>query len=196
MAVTLHADQTHGGDSTENRETFFHFMARESRLVLRWIVIASLIATLVMMMTIFYWAPLPAFVLLMSYCLLILANEAERRSTGPHDEELESEQLAERRAAELVFDPVQEEQRVIHQAVDDKIFRLIVGVAIVAVALAIVVAGVFAITQGLFNWQVIGLGILMIAAYAILVSAPMWLGMVNDEAEIEQHRIEEQLHGK
>src|SRR5690554_4073458 len=63
-------------------ESYIHFLARESQFYLEIIIIASLIATIVLMISFFFYAFIPLIILLLAYGLLVLANVIER-STEP-----------------------------------------------------------------------------------------------------------------
>jgi fatty acid desaturase len=192
MAITIHSQSTYESD-LEN-ESWLHLTARECRGVLRWIVGGSAVVTVIAMFTVFYWAILPALVLLISYCVLIAANQLERRSHGPHQGGLEQALVAAEQAAVAAeADPEQREKKVIDKAVDGKITKtviaIVIGAAVLSVILGVVVAWHYT------GWPTLALGAMILFAYIILVGAPVWLGWIQDEAEEEQHRVEHKLHG-
>lgn len=193
MAITLPSPRAI--ETTPEHESYLHLLAREFRAVLRWTVLVSGIVTVVSMFTIFYWAILPALVLLISCCLLGLANEVERRTPGPHDDPIEQAiAAAEQAAADAEADPVQREKKAVNKAVDGKVTttvtEILIGAAVLAVILGAVVAWIF------IGWQMLALGAMILFAYILFVGAPVWLGWIEDEAEETQHRVEHELHSE
>src|SRR5690348_14048876 len=92
MEPTIHV--TPGPVHLEH-EGFLHYWAREGRVVLRWIIGISLIATLAVMVSpLLFLAPIPALVLLASYILFILTGEVEKRADHAADQEFAARENA------------------------------------------------------------------------------------------------------
>ncbi len=73
MEPTIHVTP---GPAQVEHEGFLHYVAREGRVVLRWIIGISLVATLAVMVSpLLFLAPIPALVLLVSYILFMLTRE-------------------------------------------------------------------------------------------------------------------------
>jgi fatty acid desaturase len=175
-----------------HEEGYFHFLARESRLVLRWVVLLSAAATVLTMFTLFYWAILPAIVLLISYALLLFANEAESLSHQPGDPGDEAPAVGGEGAAMEYLAPEEVERREVGRAVEKRLTRTVLEILLGVGVLALIIAVALGIAYG--NWTYLALGGLVLFAYMLLVAAPLWLGWVEDEAEEETHRVEQEFH--
>ena len=149
-------------------------------------IILSLIATAVTMATFFFWAFLPAIILLISYGLLLMASDFERRTDGPHVGEYTfqaielSNETPQQRAATA---ETRTKEAQIQPRVENRVTRIAIEVICGAVFLGLVAAGV------LFGWQLFAIGALVIIAYMILIMSPVWLAWMEDEVsdEIKQH---------
>src|SRR4029453_106906 len=77
-------------------EGFMHYVAREGRVFLRWTIVVCIIAIVICMVSpgFYFVAVVPAIVLLLSYILLVLANEIERRSDVEAHDVLERAETA------------------------------------------------------------------------------------------------------
>jgi hypothetical protein len=173
--------------ANEREEPVLHTIARESVWILRWIVGLSLVATAVMMATFFFWALVPGIILIISYGLLVMATDLERRTNSQPDGEYtfqavelgnftpeERAARAEARAKEDQIQPV----------IDNRVTRITIEVLCGAIFLGVVYAGV------LFGWQLFAIGALVLVAYIIFVMAPVWLGWMEDEVSDGIKKIE------
>jgi len=175
-----------------HEEGYFHFLARECRLLLRWAVLISAAATVLTMFTLFYWAILPAIVLLIAYALLLFANEAEALSHQPGDPGDEAPAVGGEGAAVEYLPPEEVERREVGQAVEKRMTRTVLEILLGVGVLALVIAVILGVSHG--NWKYLALGGLILFAYMLLVAAPLWLGWVEDEAEEVTHRVEADFH--
>jgi hypothetical protein len=179
VAPELGAGATSGAGGRE--ETFLHFIAREGRLVLRWVVILSLIATAVTMITFWFWAFIPAVILMLSWGLLLMSNDLEERT------HIEGEIPLDR--AEAATPAVPDQSRALHlpaHDVPDAVFRresrLGIEVAIGIGLAALVICGI------LMPWKLVAIGALVVFAYMIILMAPVWLGAIEDDIDEQTSR--------
>jgi fatty acid desaturase len=173
---------------TVHEESAVHFFAREAKIVLRWAVLIFGLATVMSMIAFFPLAIVPAIALLASFVLLMIAHRIELRSAqpgDPHDETAEDLERIKREEATATVDPEAIKQERIDEAVERTWHRtaagIIVGVAVIALAIAAII----------FGPELLILGGFILFAYMLLVAAPVWLGWLNDEAEGEAERMEE-----
>lgn len=166
------------------REGFLHYVAREGRWFLRWTMIASIIAIIVCMVSpgFFFVAVVPALVLLVAYVLLLLTNEVERRSdTAAHDMLEQAETAV---ASDVVENHAEDGQ--VHPKHAHIIRRESkTGIAIVA---AIMVAALL-IASVVLDLRVVAIGAFVVFAYMLLVAAPLWLGWIEDDIEVQGDRM-------
>lgn len=179
MEPTIHVQP---GPARVQDEGFLHYLAREGRVILRWVIGISLIATLAVMVSPFlFLAPIPALILLASYVLFMLTREVERRADPVADYAF----LARESAGESeVMENASEEQQV-----HPHTMRLVkregaTGVAILAgvMVIALLIA-VFTLP-----WEVVAIGAFVVTAYMLLVAAPVLLGWIEDDIEIVSAR--------
>ena len=64
------------------------------------------------------------------------------------------------------------------------VLKIVVGVGAAALVMSAIA----------FGWQWFGFGTLLIFCYMIFVSAPVWLGLIEDEIEEETKRLEHEAH--
>jgi TRAP-type mannitol/chloroaromatic compound transport system permease large subunit len=169
-------------------ESYIHFLARECRVLLRWVVMFLAVVTAVTFSTLFAWALLPAFLLLGAYMLYRVADRVEVRTRHAGDPTGDTTLVVE---TEHEDDPItvsEFERREISQAVQGRVTRIVLVVALAVMVLAVVVAGM------VFGGELMLLGTLILFAYMLLVAAPMWLGWVEDDAETVTHQVEDRLH--
>lgn len=175
MEPTIHVQP---GPVRLEQEGFLHYVAREGRVVLRWIIGISLVATLAVMVSpMLFLAPIPALILLASYILFVLTREVEKRS----------DDVAERTIAlrETAGDSeVMEDAAEMHQ-VHPHTMRIVkregaTGVAILAGVMVIALL----IACFTLPWEVIAIGAFVVTAYMLLVAAPVLLGWIEDDIEI------------
>lgn len=168
-------------------EGFVHFLAREGRVVLRWTVIALLIATIITMATFFWFAVIPGILLLIAYAMLLMVREIEHRSE--HREEGDTAAIAARAAAE--------EDQSMPEEVDPVDMALVkreskTGLWILAVVgvVALVLAGLAIFAGKLVEPKLLVIVAFVLFAYMMLVMAPVWLGWIEDDIEDEKEKLE------
>ncbi len=192
MAITVgHREQVR--DQAPREESYIHFLARESQWVLRAIIVICIAAVLLLMFTVFYLAFIPALVLLAAYCALLIADYIEYKTHQPGDPGWEDELPVHEAAAlrQKRMEAAQPAEGEVPQEVSDAVKArltktIVVIVASVAIA-AVMVAGFF------LGRDIVAIGALILFAYWLFIAAPLWLGWLEDEAEDEAHRAEEQL---
>jgi hypothetical protein len=203
METTHPADQqsTQGPSTTDarssgldavDRESWLHFLSRETKFIMRWAVLIFGMATVLSMIVFFPVALIPGFALLGAFILLMIAHFIEQRTLqpgDPHDETAEDQQHMRRVAIKAKPNPGAAKQQRIEEAVERKIRRTVVGIIVCVAVAALAIAGL--VYGGQFELLMIGGFILF--AYTLLVAAPVWLGWLNDEAEDETHRLEDRL---
>lgn len=171
-----------------SNDTVSHFILHEVQLILRLIVAASIIATVVMMVSIFYWAFVPAVVLLVTYLLLMITNRFEAKAraqalaTGHSDAAgLPAESAArapERDERGRILIPFWATRR---EATIG--WEIIVGCTVSAFVLA------FALLPA--EWVL--LGMFFIFCYMLLVMAPVWLGWITEETDREEDELRREM---
>jgi 1,4-dihydroxy-2-naphthoate octaprenyltransferase len=164
-------------------EGFLHYMAREGRHILRWIIGASLVAIVICMVTIWFAAIIPAIILMAAYVLMVIAREVERRSDAEADAVFESAEVA--HAGDVVEDHAEDDQLAPAQA--ELVYResrtgFIIVLAVMAAAALIAFI--------LFDLKVLAIGALVVFSYVMFIAAPLWLGWFNDDIEDETRRLE------
>ena len=164
-------------------EGFMHYVAREGRVFLRWTIVACIAAIVLCMVSpgFYFVAVVPAIVLLLSYILLVLTNEIERHS------DVEAHDVLERAESATVDDVVDDhtEDHHVHPLSVQIIKRE--SKTVIAIVAAVMLTAVL-IAAILFDFQVVAIGAFVVFAYMMLVAAPLWLGWIEDDIEIEQHR--------
>ncbi len=173
--------ELHGG--AVHSESMTHFAAREGQLVLRWIAIGSAAATVATMVVFWFWAIIPALVFIASLCLLFLANEVEARTTRDSQPEGAPPQA---QASAVSHDESHRDDIPISIVVRESktVLKIVIGVGAAALVLSAIA----------FGWQWFGFGALLIFCYMIFVSAPLWLGLIEDEIEEETERLKHEPH--
>lgn len=173
MAVPMKLERDAAGVP---HESYLHFAAREARLALRWLVILSAIATVVTMVIAWFFALIPAMLLLVFYVLLAMTNIIEHRSTGPHEED---EEMAGPRAEAAAAPTPHEIELAIKRESDDafdaRTMRIIIEIVAGLSVIALVIAGL------LFGWELLAIGAVVLLAYMLLIAAPVWLGWIEDD---------------
>jgi len=182
----MHTSDPVAVDRTIDREEgFLHYVAREGRLALRWLIVGCMIAVVVCMVSpgFYFVAVVPALLMFVSYVLLVVANEVERRSDAVAHDRLEQMETA------LVVDVFEDhgDDDQLHPVHAEIVKRESKTVAAIVVAVMIVALLIAAI---LFNWKVLAIGAFVVFAYMLLVAAPLWLGWIEDDIEIESSRLE------
>lgn len=171
-----HTELLHGGAA--HAESLTHFAARESQLVFRCVAIGSAVATVATMVVFWFWAIIPALVFLASVCLLFVANEVEVRTTrGSQSNTV----LPQPRASAMSDDESHRDEIPMAIVVRESktVLKIVVGIGVVALVLAAIA----------FGWQWLGFGTLLIFSYMILVTAPVWLALIEDDIEEETERL-------
>ncbi|MHC5113664.1 MAG: hypothetical protein ACYTGP_04460 [Planctomycetota bacterium] len=169
-----------------------HYFARESQLMLRWVVRCLLVVTAITMVTFWFWAILPATLLVITYLLLLLAREIERRSRrgrpAPEAEVAAPVASASSPAAAAEVKPEDlpagDDETVSMPLLKHEVIVISSGVAAVMI-IAIVLAAIF------FGGAPALLAALFFFAYILLLGGPVWLAAFEDDIEDETHRLEE-----
>ena len=171
----------HGGAA--HAESLTHFAAREGQLVLRWVAIGSATATVATMVVFWFWAIVPALVFIASICLLFVADEVEARTTRGSQPQTALPQTHasavsqdESHRGEIPMSIVVRESKTA--------LKIVVGVGLAALVLAAIA----------FGWQWLGFGTLLIFAFMIFVTTPVWLAWMYDEIEEETERLQHKPH--
>lgn len=174
MEPTIHVQP---GPVQLEHEGFLHYVAREGRVALRWIIGISLVATLMVMVSPFlFLAPIPALVLLASYVLFVLTREVEKRVDPVADRAFMQRESA--GDAEVIEDAAESQQ------VHPDTMRIVKREGVTGVA---ILAGVMVIALLIacftLPWEVIAIGAFVVTAYMLLVAAPVLLGWIEDDIE-------------
>jgi len=176
-----HASNTH--QEVRQEEGYLHFMAREGRTVLRWVGAIALVATVVMMVTFWMAAIIPAVIMIASYVLLILTNEVERRSDMSAHDQLERSETA------IDHDVIDDHAEDDHVAeVPAAIIKRESKRGFVVLACLLVAALIFAFVK--LPWEMFAIGTFVVFCYMIFIMAPVWLGWFENDIEMQQHRLE------
>jgi hypothetical protein len=179
MEPTIHVQP---GPAQVENEGFLHYLAREGRVALRWIIGISLIATLAVMVSPFlFLAPIPALVLLVSYVLFMLTREVERRADPVADQAFA---LRENAGESEVMENASEMQQVHPDTMHIVKREGVTGVAILAGVMVIALL----IACFTLPWEVVAIGAFVVTAYMLLVAAPVLLGWIEDDIEIVNAR--------
>lgn len=159
------------------QEGFLHYLAREGRVALRWIIGISLLATLAVMVSPFlFLAPIPALVLLSAYVLFVLTREVEKRSDPVADLVFESRKSA---GEHEVLDNASDQDQVHPDTMRIVKREGATGVAILAGVMLIALL----IACFTLPWEVIAIGAFVVTAYMLMVAAPVLLGWIEDDIE-------------
>lgn len=168
-------------------DTMQHVLLQEWQWLLRAVVAVSLIATVTMMVTIFYWAFIPAIVLLVSYLLLMVVTGLERRAkqiaetTGfveaPLDHAASVQPERDERGRRVLPFWITRREAAIG-------WEIIAGTAVSAVILALFLLPL--------EWVL--LGSFVIFAYSLFVLAPVWLGWITTETDREEDAIRDEMN--
>lgn len=171
-------------------EPYLHFLAREGQLVFRVLLFLSLAATVALMVTIFYLAIIPALFAVGCFVMLFLADRAEESTRDPAappprdwaDGPLPGE------AAAPVDGRDQQQQREVTKAVHHRLTRVGIEVVGAAIIISVVMCGLT------FGWDKLAIGGLFFFGYIILLTTPVWLGWMEEEAEDEVLAHEKEKH--
>ncbi|MCH8824318.1 MAG: hypothetical protein IH984_12535 [Planctomycetes bacterium] len=169
--------------SGAHAESLIHFAAREGQLVLRWVAIGSGAAMVATMVVFWFLAIIPALAFIASICLLFVANEVEARTT--RGSQSNTELLQPQASAESHDESHRDEipPSIVVREIKT-VLKIVVGSGVVALVLAAIA----------FGWQWFGFGTLLIFCYIILVAAPTWLALIEDEIEDETERLKHEPH--
>ena len=179
MEPTIHVEP---GRVRLEHEGFLHYMAREGRVALRWLIGISLIATLAVLVSPFlFLSPIPALVLIASYILFMLTREVEKRADPVADRAFISRETA--GETDMMEDAAEMDQ--VHPDTMHLVKREgTTGVAILAGVMVIALL----IACFTLPWEVVAIGAFVVTAYMLLVAAPVLLGWIEDDIEIEGAR--------
>jgi hypothetical protein len=172
-------------------ESALHFFAREGQLVLRWTIGALVLITIGTMVTFYFWAILPATLLLVAFLALQLTNVVERRSAhrpDANDTLLETGVVASEApwtevapVAEAAPARDESETNMAMPLLKHESKVVLIGVLALLV-LAALVAGV------IFGGVTMLLAIPFVFAYLLILGAPVWLAAIEDDIEDETAR--------
>lgn len=177
----LHADPN---VPVEREESYTHFLARESQLFLEILIVVSLVMTVLLMVTFFFFAFIPVIVLLLSYGLLVLANAIERRTDSGTQSVVPKRVLDDPSTAIAIEDKPRLTAWRIRS--DDALRRRLARVTIEILVGAGLLAFVMATIVLPVELTLLGVGVLF--AYIVFISAPVWLAWLNDESSDEERR--------
>ena len=167
-------------------QPFIHFLAQSSQSFLKVMIVLSLVLTILMMASFFFYAFIPVTVLLISYGLLVLAISIERQTAPPED--AQAELAAQTQAVEVEVETEAERRfrrgwRIRSEsALRRRLTRVGIEVLIGAALLAAVL-GTAVMPRGTI---ILGIGVLF--CYILLLSSPMWLAWLNDVTGDEERR--------
>jgi len=185
MAATVHQSPQ---SAIEHDEGYLHYLARESRIALRWTMIICIIAIVALMVSpgFFFVAVIPAALLLVTYVLLLLANIVERRSDREAHAVLERIETAPE-MADVVEDHAEDDQ--LHPTHAEIVKREAkVGLAIIGVALLVGLGAAAAVLP----IRALVIGSFVFVAYVMFIALPVLLGLFNDDVEMESHRLNDE----
>jgi hypothetical protein len=185
MDPMLPATPDAGHDGMTNREEgYVHFMAREGRTVLRWAGGIALVLTVITMVSPFWMAAIiPAAIMIVSYVLLILTNEVERRSDVVAHDRLEQSETALDR--DVIDDHAEDDQV---SEVPTAIIKRESKRGFIVLACLLVAALIFAYVK--LPWEVFAIGTFVVFCYMIFIMAPVWLGWFENDIELQQNQLE------
>ena len=178
-----------------SKEPWLHAFARESRNMLRLVVLALMLATVITMVTFPFWGIFPAILLLLAYGLLWVANIAEHRSrTGmmrcnlPAIEH-EFDRVAPVDADELAGECEAEERTETPEALKEIPVSTLLKESISAAEIVIGAAVAATIVAALmFHWTMLAIAVLFLFPYMIILLAPVWLGSFSRELQDQEIR--------
>lgn len=170
-------------------ESYTHYLARESQVFLEVLIVCSLVATVLLMITFFFFAFIPVIVLLLSYGLLVLANAIERHTATGAPFGAAEEAADVRRAGS---DPTQAGTVRMtfgkgwgirsEDALRRRLARVTIEILAGAGLLALVMASI------VLPLELVILGVGVLFAYIVFITAPVWLAWLNDETSDEERR--------
>ncbi len=180
---TIHVEP--GPVQLKHEEGFLHYLAREGRVALRWIIGISMVATLMVMVSPFlFLAPIPALIMLVAYVLFVLTREVEKRVDSVAEQAYAAREVASEEHE--VMENASEQDQVPPDTMRIVKREGITGVAIVACVLSVALV----VAWFLLPWTVVVLGAFVVTAYMLLVAAPVLMGWISDD--IEQVEAEQQ----
>jgi Ca2+/Na+ antiporter len=165
-------------------EGFLHYVAREGRVMLRWLIGVCIVAIVLCMVSpgFFFVAVAPALLLLIAYVALLVTNIVERRSDVQAHDYLERSETA---LAEDVIENHQDDHQL--EPTDAELVkresRTGIMIVISVLAAALLIAAI------LFDLKMFAIGALVIFAYMLFIAAPLWAGWFNDDIEITSKRM-------
>jgi len=173
-------------------EGVVHYFASESQTALRWVVRGLLLVTAITMVTFWFWAILPATLLVITYLLLLLAREVERRSrsataASAPAPSVATPEITSSITVEQVHPedlPAGDDETVSMPLLRHEVLVISSGVAAVLI-IAIVLATIF------FGGPMALLAGLFFFAYILLIGGPVWLAAIEDDIEDETQRLED-----
>jgi cobalamin synthase len=188
MAARLSSVVSYLDPEEVSGEGSLHTLAREGQSIALWTVRVLLVVTIITMVTFWFWAVIPAMLLVVAFLALLVMNVIERRSDRHNVDETKpvAPSVAARTDVEgVVHEGCEEESH--DEKVASQVLRhetLIVGAGIAAVVLlAGVLASVF------FVGPMIPVAVLFLVAYVAFITTPVWLAAIEDDIEDETARL-------
>ncbi len=168
----------------QREESYVHFLARESQLFLEIVIVASIVMTVLLMVTFFFFAFIPVILLLLSYGLLVLANTIERHTEPGQAEHSGGGIEGAVARIEAASKPPSRRTGGIRSETQlrRRLARVTLEILIGAGLLAFVMASI-ALPLEL---TILGVGVLF--AYIVFITAPVWLAWLNDETSEEERK--------
>jgi hypothetical protein len=166
-------------------DTVAHYWFHEGRIVLQAVVVLSIVATAVTAITFWFWAFIPATILLASYLLLIVSNHLEGRTQHRElmqrdtDDTAPAEAPGAGSAEEISAWDVRDVSIPFLKREGWIGLEIAVGAGLAALVLAIV----------LLPWKLTLIGALLFFFYMLLVMGPVWLGWFTEEVDHETDRL-------
>lgn len=173
MAETMRSD-----------ESLVHGLAHDAQVILRIAVLAGVAATILVMMTFWFWAIVPGAFLFVAYVLLLATNLIERRTTHRQAEVVNDAAHTLPVSRPLDDATLMPQQQKVEKVIHHRLTWIGVEVAVAAALLALLLASL------VLEWEIVALGALILFAYIVLVSTPVWLGWMEDDV-IETERAAE-----
>lgn len=171
----------------QEEENVIHFAARESEVVLKWVVVLSGLATIGTLITFWMLAWIPALIFVGSLVLLLISEVIERRSETPAETDARLGRVRGERTVKedrhLVVDP---QSRALVQRESTIGMGILIGVGVLAIGVALALA-LFGIVP--LKWVLVA-GF-FVFCYMLLVAAPLWLGWIEDDIEDETARMQQ-----
>ncbi len=171
--LSIHTKAT----DAQREESILHLIAREVRIWMRAIVVASGVLTVILMMTVWPAAYITAAIALGAYILMEVASAMERRTRMGEELHQREHDNAEREALPVAV----REQAAAAKDVPPHVVRRISLLAAIVVAVAAVIG--LAMAFSIVDWPLVAIGAFVFFVYSILITWPVWLAWFEEDAE-------------